>query len=161
MDLPKWTASHLRKPLSEQCLFILFAFCNISLGICGGNLRKNKKFWEELIAYFPWYDTGHIENNASNNSSIVSCVFVTAVTFLPSRCLARIGRFLPSRWLTTIRGFLPIRCLAAIRGIYRHTHRRQRDLIVRNKESRLKLILLFLYWFIYQYFIYYFRLYPI
>jgi hypothetical protein len=25
----------------------------------------NKKFWEELIAYFLWYDTGHIENDTS------------------------------------------------------------------------------------------------
>jgi hypothetical protein len=47
----------------------------------------NKKFWEELIAY----DTGHIENDASNNSSIFACVFVTAVTFLRSRCLVTIG----------------------------------------------------------------------
>jgi hypothetical protein len=52
---------------------------------------KNKKFWEELIPYFPSYDTGHIENNASNNSSIVAPVFVNAVTFLPSHCLATIG----------------------------------------------------------------------
>jgi hypothetical protein len=65
--------------------------------------EKNKKFREELIAHFPRYYTGHIENDASNNFSIVSCVFVTAVTFLPSRCLATIG------------------------GI--HTHRQQRDLI--------------------------------
>jgi hypothetical protein len=43
--------------------------------------------------YFPWYDTGHIENNASNNSSIVVCVFVTAVTFPPSRFLATKGDF--------------------------------------------------------------------
>jgi hypothetical protein len=71
--------------------------------------KLNKNFWEELIAYFPWYDTGHIENDASNNSSIVACVFVTVVTFLPSRCLATIG------------GFLPSRCLATIEGIHRHT----------------------------------------
>jgi hypothetical protein len=58
----------------------------------------NNKFWEELIAYFPWYDRGHIENDAPNNYSVVPCVFVTAVTFLPSRCLATIG------------------------GIHRHTH---------------------------------------
>jgi hypothetical protein len=76
----------------------------------------NKQFSKELIAYFPWYDTGHIENDASNNSSIVACVFVTAVTFLPSRCLATIRGFLPSRCLTTLRGFLPGRCLATIRG---------------------------------------------
>jgi hypothetical protein len=37
-------------------------------------LNYNKKIWEELIAYFPLYDTGHIENDASNNSSIVACV---------------------------------------------------------------------------------------
>jgi hypothetical protein len=43
----------------------------------------HKKFWEELIAYFPWYDSGRIENDASNNSSIIACVFVTAITFLP------------------------------------------------------------------------------
>jgi hypothetical protein len=22
--------------------------------------KENKKFWEELFAYFPWYDTGLI-----------------------------------------------------------------------------------------------------
>jgi hypothetical protein len=54
---------------------------------------QNKKFWEELLAYFPWYDMGHIENDASNNFSIVACVFVTAVTSLRSRCLATIGGY--------------------------------------------------------------------
>jgi hypothetical protein len=93
------------------------------------NLYINKKFWELLIVYFPWYDTGHIENDESNNSSIVACVFVTAVTFLPSRCLA------------TIRGFLPRRCQATIGGI--HRHRQQRNLIsllflFLNKKSMLK-----------------------
>jgi hypothetical protein len=48
------------------------------------------------------YDTGHIENDASNNSSIVASVFVTTVTFLQSRCLATVGRFLPSLCLATI-----------------------------------------------------------
>jgi hypothetical protein len=60
----------------------------------------NKKFWEELIAYFPRYDTGCIENYVCNNSSIVACVFITSVMFLPSRCLAMIGWFLPSRAVT-------------------------------------------------------------
>jgi hypothetical protein len=69
------------------------------------NPVNNKKFWEELIAYFPLYDTGHIENDASNNSSIVACVFVTAVTFLPSRCLATIGGLLPGRYLATVGGY--------------------------------------------------------
>jgi hypothetical protein len=59
--------------------------------------KTNKKFWKELIDYFPWYDTARIENDASNNSYIVACVFVTTVTFLPSRCLATIGEFLPNR----------------------------------------------------------------
>jgi hypothetical protein len=73
------------------------------------------KNWEQevlgkLIAYFSWYDTGHIENDGSNNSSLLACVFVTALTFLPSRCVA------------AIRGFLPSRCLATIRGINSHTH---------------------------------------
>jgi hypothetical protein len=53
-------------------------------------LILNKKLWEELIACFPWYDTGHIENDASK-SSIVACVFVNAETFVPSRCLPTIG----------------------------------------------------------------------
>jgi hypothetical protein len=51
---------------------------------------KYKKFWGELIAYFPWYDTDRRENEASNNS-IVACVFVAALNFfLSSRCLATV-----------------------------------------------------------------------
>jgi hypothetical protein len=50
----------------------------------------NKKYCEEVIAYFPWYDKGQIINDASNNSSIVACVFVTAVTFLTTRYLPTI-----------------------------------------------------------------------
>jgi hypothetical protein len=60
-------------------------------GLC--NEAANKKFREELIAYFPWYDTDHIENDASNNSSIVARVFLTLVPFLTSRCLAMIGEY--------------------------------------------------------------------
>jgi hypothetical protein len=81
--------------------------------------KSYKKFWEELIPYFPWYDTGHIKNDASNNSSIVACVFFTTVTFLPCRCLATTGGLLPSRCLVTIGGFLPSSRLAAIRFFYR------------------------------------------
>jgi hypothetical protein len=85
-------------------------------------LYYKQKFLEELIAYFPWYGTDHIENNASNNSYTFECVFVTAVTFLPSRCLAAIRGFLPSRCLAKIWGFLPSRWLATIKGYtYRHT----------------------------------------
>jgi branched-subunit amino acid transport protein len=32
----------------------------------------------------------HIENDASNSSSVVACIFVAAATFLLSRCLATI-----------------------------------------------------------------------
>jgi hypothetical protein len=84
-------------------------------------LIENNKFWEELIAYFPWYDTGHNENDASNNSFIVAYVFVTAVTFLPSRCQATIEGILPTRCLATIGEILPSRCLATIGRIHRHT----------------------------------------
>jgi hypothetical protein len=55
------------------------------------NLKK--KFSEELIAYFAWYDTGRIENNAANNSYIVACACVATATFLQSRCLATIGGY--------------------------------------------------------------------
>jgi hypothetical protein len=43
---------------------------------------------------------GCIGNDVSNNYSIVACVFVTAVTLLPSRCLAAMGGFLPNRAVT-------------------------------------------------------------
>jgi hypothetical protein len=38
-----------------------------------GRSEPNKKFWEELITYFPLYDTDRIENEAFNNS-IVACI---------------------------------------------------------------------------------------
>jgi hypothetical protein len=43
----------------------------ISTCLIPRDYRKNKKFWEELMASFPWDDTGNIENDMSNNSSIV------------------------------------------------------------------------------------------
>jgi hypothetical protein len=79
---------------------------------CGLGVRKGKekkKFWEELIANFPWYDTGNIENDASNNSSI-ACVFVTR------------GNVSTEPLPSNDRGFLPSRCLVTIGGYtYRHT----------------------------------------
>jgi hypothetical protein len=109
------------------------------------NININKKFWEELMTYVPWYNKSHTENDKYNNSFIVACVFVTAVTFLPSRCLATIGQFLPSRCLATIGGFLPSRCLAMIGGIHRHTHTHSNVIswaysILLNKESRLQIL---------------------
>jgi hypothetical protein len=61
-----------------------------------------QNFWQKRIACFPWYVTDCLKNDASNNSYISACVFVDAVTFLSSRCLAMIGRFLPSSCLATI-----------------------------------------------------------
>jgi hypothetical protein len=37
--------------------------------------------WKELIACFPWYYTDSIENDTSNNSSVVAYVFVAAEKF--------------------------------------------------------------------------------
>jgi hypothetical protein len=99
---------------------------------------------------------GHIQNDASNNSSIVACVIVAEVTFLPSRCLktirgflpsrclATIGRFLQSRCLATIRVLLPSRCLATIGGYTdRHTQiatwSYMPTLCFQNKKIRLKI----------------------
>jgi hypothetical protein len=64
-------------------------------------LVENKKFWEEVIDYVPWYDTEHIQDDVSKNSYTVACVFVAVVTFIPCRCIAAIGKFLSSRCLAT------------------------------------------------------------
>jgi hypothetical protein len=69
--------------------------------------------------------------------------FVSAVTFLPSRCLAMIGGFLPSRCLATIKVFLLSRRVATIGGIHRHTHTQtatwfhKPTLIFQNNKTRL------------------------
>jgi hypothetical protein len=34
----------------------------------------NKKFWEELIAYFPWYDMGHIEKRRVQQFCCCMCI---------------------------------------------------------------------------------------
>jgi hypothetical protein len=54
---------------------------------------KNKKLWEELTAYFLWYNTDRIENDASNISFGVAYVLIAAVTFLPNNCLATRGGY--------------------------------------------------------------------
>jgi hypothetical protein len=48
--------------------------------------QKEGKLANKKIACFPWYNMDHIENDAYKYS-IIACVFVAAVTFLPSRCL--------------------------------------------------------------------------
>jgi hypothetical protein len=54
---------------------------------------SKEQFWEELIAYFHWYDIDRIENDGYHKSSTVACVFFAAVTLLQSRCLATIGKY--------------------------------------------------------------------
>jgi hypothetical protein len=45
--------------------------------------KSGKNYWPTFL----WYDTDHTENDASDNSSIVACVFIATGTCLPSRCL--------------------------------------------------------------------------
>jgi hypothetical protein len=54
-------------------------------------MYDNKKFWEELTSYFPFIRYGPRKKDTHNNYSIAACVFVAAITFSPSRCLATIG----------------------------------------------------------------------
>jgi hypothetical protein len=54
------------------------------------SLLKYEHFWEELIAYFSLIRYDRIENDASNNSSVYTCVVVAAITFLLSSCLQTI-----------------------------------------------------------------------
>jgi hypothetical protein len=76
----------------HKITFITYSnHCNAILSITHVTVQKYKNFWEQLNTYIPWYDTNRAEDNASNNSSIVAHVFVAAVTFIPSRCLATIG----------------------------------------------------------------------
>jgi hypothetical protein len=51
--------------------FVLFQFLPTFI-----NLKENKKFWEELIAF-----TDRVGNDVSNSSAIVACMFVAAVKF--------------------------------------------------------------------------------
>jgi hypothetical protein len=56
--------------------------------------------FEQEVAYFPWYDTDRIENDASNTSAIVAFVNFAAVKFLPRRCLAMTGGCTSKRSVT-------------------------------------------------------------
>jgi hypothetical protein len=63
---------------------------------CHMNFWKKIKVEQDVLGgtnrLLSWYDTDRIENEASNNSSIIARVFVAAGTGLPSRCLATIGK---------------------------------------------------------------------
>jgi hypothetical protein len=75
----------LRKRIAYRIYdWFMFVFCSLLY------IFWCRIFSEKLIFYFRWYDMGRTENNASNNSFIVSCVFLATVTILPSRCLAAI-----------------------------------------------------------------------
>jgi hypothetical protein len=56
------------------------------------HLNLNKKFWEEVLAYFPFtrnwvFDARAHTNTASNCSNAVARVLIAAETCLPSCCL--------------------------------------------------------------------------
>jgi hypothetical protein len=87
---------------------LVSTFTDNSVIISPLSLFWNKKFWEDLIAHLPWYNTGRIENDTSNNSSI-ACVFVTEVTSLPN---------LPSK----DRGIFTKPLPSNDKGGYTHTH---------------------------------------
>jgi hypothetical protein len=78
--------------------------------------ETNKQVLGRTNYLLPSYVTDRIDNDASNNSAIVSYVFVAAVTFLLGRCLAKIG------------GLLASRCLPTIEGIHIQTHRLMRGI---------------------------------
>jgi hypothetical protein len=79
--------------LGILCFHNYFYWLSVTVLDCEHNvIYKNKKFWEELIACFPWYDMDHIEN-VSNNSSVTACLFNTTVTFLVNHCLATIREY--------------------------------------------------------------------
>jgi hypothetical protein len=66
---------------------------------------------------------GHIENDASNNSFIVACTFDTAVTFLPSRCLATIGGTFTEQFPSIDKGIFIEPLPSNDREIHIETHR--------------------------------------
>jgi hypothetical protein len=69
---------------------LLPSFCGVN-GIRDSHIYS-KKFWEELIVYFPLVRHGQY-GNRSNYSSIIVCVFFAAVTYLPGCCLATRGGY--------------------------------------------------------------------
>jgi hypothetical protein len=53
-----------------------------------GWYNMDKRFWKKLITYFPLSQRGPYKNKASTNYFIVENVYVAAIKFLPSCCLA-------------------------------------------------------------------------
>jgi hypothetical protein len=76
---------------------------------------NNKKFWEKLITYFPsiWY--GHVENDATNNSSLQWECFYQVVTW------QKWGYTLPSLWPGTTEE-MHVQTHSLIGGFYEVRH---------------------------------------
>jgi hypothetical protein len=87
------------------------------------NVIKNKKFWEELVTYFPWVQhTPH--KTWCVQQFLYCCMCITAmVTCLPSHCLSVMGRYT---------------------RVHTHTHRLSFDTTqTTQKMTRPKILLLF------------------
>jgi hypothetical protein len=83
--------------------------------LIGGYTEKKTATWSHKATLCFQTKESRLKNN---NSSIVACVFVAALTFLLSRCLATIWGFLSSRCLATIGWFLQSHCLPTIMGLW-------------------------------------------
>jgi hypothetical protein len=55
--------------------------------------RKTRGSDKNQSKTFLWYDMDCIQKDASNTSFTVACVFISAVTFLLSRCLAMVEKY--------------------------------------------------------------------
>jgi hypothetical protein len=143
-------SSGIIKPVDYKITNETFPYYSRWYNLSPKSYKINKKFRKELIAYFPWYDTGHIENDASSNSSVVACVFVTAVTFLPGRCLATIGVFFTEPLPMNDKGIFTEPLPSNDKGYQQtrtHTHTatwfHKPTLFFQNKESGLKTVTTF------------------
>jgi hypothetical protein len=88
IEIVPWLGQDRFLPNPFQLIIFLPLLHSMLYSLVTGNVFKQEVLGI-IFAYFPSYDTGHIENEAPNNYSIVACVFVAAVTFLPRRCLQR------------------------------------------------------------------------
>jgi hypothetical protein len=80
-------------PIEQTCLMVdIRNLCRVAQNVTFKFLTKISG--KNQSPTFPWYDTDFIEDDAPNNSSIVACVFIAAVMFLPSRCLATIRGYI-------------------------------------------------------------------
>jgi hypothetical protein len=76
------------------CLSAIAAFRPLS------SLRITNRLLSIHFILRIWYDTDHIQNIASNNSSIIACVFIAAGTSLPSRLHATAASYQSQSYVT-------------------------------------------------------------